>query len=341
MSIWIQEAMDMFIEKYRPTTLKDFIGSQDIIRASQKWAEAWFNGKALLPYLILHGKSGIGKTTLSHCLAEHYGCAISELNASDERNVGAIKQAIQTNGMTNILGSSKRRLTILDEADHLTKASQLILASKSKLLKNPVILLVNDLERIIPELQKLSIKIQMREPTNQQKLLLAKDIIAKEGLQPWNLKEIILSSRSFRDLINNLYCDTYGDDYKDDFEGDHLELIGAMMKGEVSSERLKMTPEEVLRFVYQNDIHSYLRDIDLWLTLAKRSGNYRMWAHSFAVMELQRFRGLIRKPKNEFKAKNKPKKADKKTEKPSLKIQKVKPQKVGKVEVKNSLLNLV
>jgi replication factor C large subunit len=330
----------MFIEKYRPKTLDEFIGSQDIIRASKSWLEAWFKGKALLPYLILHGKSGIGKTTLSQCLGKHFGCAISELNASDDRNAKDIKHAIQINGTANLFGG-RRRLTILDEADHLTKASQLILTTKFKLMKNPTILLVNDIDRIIPELQKLSIKIQMRDPTTQQKLLFAKTIIEKERLQPFNLKEIVLQSRSFRDLLNNLYSDTFGSDYIDDVEGDKLELISKMLRGEISSERLRMPPEEILKYIYQAEIHSYLRDIDLWLTISKRSGNYTLWKHSFSLMELQRFRGTLVKPKADFVPSGRTKKEEIKIQKMGVKVDKIKSQNIVKVDAKNSLLNLV
>ena len=136
----------IWTELYRPKTLKDFIGNRNIVKVSKKWLEGWWEGKAILPILILHGRSGIGKTTLSHCLGAEYDCSISELNASDERNVKNMRRAIQITGVSGL--HTKHRLTILDEADHMSKASQKLLVSKVKLIKQPVRFLKCSLNRL-------------------------------------------------------------------------------------------------------------------------------------------------------------------------------------------------
>jgi len=325
----------IWTEMYRPKSLKDFIGNRNIVSAAKRWMEMHWKGRAPLPILILHGRSGIGKTTLSHCLAADFDCAITELNASDERNVGQIKRAIQFTGVAGL--DKKKRLTILDEADNLTKSAQQLLVSKAKLLKQPMILLVNDMDKIILDLQKISLKLEMKKPTDMQKLSLAKEIIEEEGIEPWDLKKVVESSESFRDLLNNLFFDAYGEAFADDKEGNKLELIGAMLRGEVGSERLKIAPEELLRFVYQNKIHHILRDVDVWLTVAKQTGNYRLWAHAFAVMELQRHRGEVRRPKGEFKARAQKRKVEVKPRKVMGTSKKIKATKAI-VKRSNSLL---
>lgn len=316
----------IWTELYRPKELKDFIGNRNIVKVAKNWLEGWWKGKPILPILILHGRSGIGKTTLSHCLGAEYNCSISELNASDERNVKNIRKAIQITGVSGL--NTKRRLTIFDEADHMSKASQQLIVSKIKLVKQPVIMLVNDMNKIILDLKKISLPIEMRKPTTQNKLMVAREIIEVEGLEPWNLKELIANSESYRDLLNNLVIDVYGSGYEDDYEDDQLGLIGAMLRGRIGSERLKISPDELLRYVYQNKIHSSLRDIDVWLTLAKRTGNYRLWAHSFALLELQRYDGEVKNPKSEFKKRESKKKPEKKVEKPTIKTRKIQPSSV-------------
>lgn len=312
----------IWTEVYRPKTLKDFIGNRNIVRASKAWMESWRKGKPILPILILHGRSGTGKTTLSHCLGVEFRCAISELNASDERNVKNIKRVIQITGVAGL--DTKYRLTILDEADYMNKKAQKLLVEKVKLIRQPMILLVNDMDRIIPELKKISLRLELRKPTNQDKLMVAREIIEQEGLEPWDLKSIVEGSESYRDLLNALLIDVHGRGFKDDYEDDKLGLIGAMLRGRIGSERLKISPEELLRFVYQNKIHSSLRDIDVWLRVAKTTGNYRLWAHSFAILELQRYDGEVRRPKGEFKSRGRKKPGEKKpTKKVKGKVKKV------------------
>jgi len=317
----------IWTELYRPKTLKDFIGNRNIVKVAKRWLESWWKGKAILPILILHGRSGIGKTTLSHCLGAEYDCSISELNASDERNVKNMRKAIQITGVSGL--HHKRRLTILDEADHMSKASQKLLVSNVKLVRQPVILLVNDMNRIILDLKKISLALEMQKPTEQNKLMVAREIIEQEGLDPWDLKKLVKSSESYRDLLNGLLIDVYGRGYEDDYEDDQLGLIGAMLRGRIGSERLKISPDELLRYVYQNKIQSSLRDIDVWLTICKRSGNYKLWAHSFAILELQRHDGNIKIPRSEFKKSDTKKSPKKVAKKPTVKTRKIQPKKVA------------
>ena len=312
----------IWTELYRPKTLKDFIGNRNVVKVSKRWLEGWWEGKAILPILILHGRSGIGKTTLSHCLGAEYGCAISELNASDERNVKNMRKAIQTTGISGL--DTKRRLTIFDEADSMSKAAQKLLVDKVKLVKQPVILLVNDMTRINRELKNISMVLEMKKPTKMEKLDLAKEIIEIEGaFDILDMKSIVESSESFRDLLNNIFFGVYGSDFADDYEDDHLGLIGAMMRGQIGSERLKISPDELLRYVYQNKINPTLRDVDVWLTICKRSGNYKLWAHSFAILELQRHDGAIKIPRSEFKKSDTKKPVKKVAKKPAIKSRKI------------------
>lgn len=303
----------IWTELYRPKTLKDFIGNPQVVSALKRWMEMYWNGRAALPIAIIYGKSGVGKTTLSHCLADEFKCSVTELNASDERNVNNMKRAILLTGISGL--DSRRRLTILDEADSISKSAQQLLVTKVKLIRQPIVLLVNDLDKIIFELQKISLKFELKRPNENQLLMVAREVIEKEGLKPWDLRKIVQSSKSFRDLLNNLFFDCYGENYSSGVEGTKLELIGAMLRGEIDSRQMRISPDELLRFVYQNKIRPHLREVDIWLTEAKRSGNYRLWAYAFSILELQRYEGLVHKPKFEFKSK-----APKQTEKTETKM---------------------
>jgi replication factor C subunit 2/4 len=74
-----------WVEKYRPSHIKDIVGHEETLSRLQVIAK---DGN--MPNLILSGAPGIGKTTSILCLAhellgEHYKEAVLELNASDDR----------------------------------------------------------------------------------------------------------------------------------------------------------------------------------------------------------------------------------------------------------------
>ncbi len=104
--------MDPWTKKYNPKTTKEIIGQEEsIIRIKQS-----LNLKK--PFLV-HGPTGIGKTSVAIALAKELNLEIFEVNASDARN----KESIQ-----NILGSSmqqqslfaKGKLILVDDIDALS-----------------------------------------------------------------------------------------------------------------------------------------------------------------------------------------------------------------------------
>ncbi|KAG6014731.1 hypothetical protein E4U41_004780 [Claviceps citrina] len=132
------------IEKYRPTTLDDVSGHQDILATINKFVEA-----NRLPHLLLYGPPGTGKTSTILALARRiYGAnnmrqMVLELNASDDRGIDVVRDQIKTFASTKQIfslggggGASGRadaaaapsfKLIILDEADAMTNTAQMAL----------------------------------------------------------------------------------------------------------------------------------------------------------------------------------------------------------------------
>jgi len=68
--------------------------------------------------LIIYGPPGTGKTTLAHVLAKQAGYCPAEINASDERSTGALKNRLDA--LVSMRGSftdGRPNCIIMDEID--------------------------------------------------------------------------------------------------------------------------------------------------------------------------------------------------------------------------------
>ncbi|KAK5071926.1 Subunit of heteropentameric Replication factor C (RF-C) [Lithohypha guttulata] len=131
-----------WVEKYRPNTLDDVSGHQDILATINRFVE-----HNRLPHLLLYGPPGTGKTSTILALARQiYGTKnmrqmVLELNASDDRGIDVVREQIKTFASTKQIFSSSTqqaatstksgltgfKLIILDEADAMTSAAQMAL----------------------------------------------------------------------------------------------------------------------------------------------------------------------------------------------------------------------
>ncbi|KAJ5626495.1 hypothetical protein N7528_003922 [Penicillium herquei] len=127
-----------WVEKFRPESLDDVSGHQDILATINRFVES-----NRLPHLLLYGPPGTGKTSTILALARRiYGTKnmrqmVLELNASDDRGIDVVREQIKTfastkqifsmapqAGSTNLAGF---KLIILDEADAMTSTAQMAL----------------------------------------------------------------------------------------------------------------------------------------------------------------------------------------------------------------------
>ncbi|KAH8590139.1 P-loop containing nucleoside triphosphate hydrolase protein [Bisporella sp. PMI_857] len=127
-----------WVEKYRPDSLEDVSGHQDILATINKFVET-----NRLPHLLLYGPPGTGKTSTILALARRiYGAKnmrqmVLELNASDDRGIDVVREQIKTFASTKQIFTmhstatttsiATYKLIILDEADAMTSTAQMAL----------------------------------------------------------------------------------------------------------------------------------------------------------------------------------------------------------------------
>lgn len=117
---------EVWVEKYRPKSLKDVIGQKHIVKRLMVIAENVKTGKSTLPHFLLAGKQGTGKTSIVQAfIRDMYGDEFRylEMNASDNRKIddvrGQIKKFCRTSPWDD-----KLNIVFLDEADGLTPQAQ-------------------------------------------------------------------------------------------------------------------------------------------------------------------------------------------------------------------------
>ncbi len=120
----MNEMKEIWIEKYRPKTLKEVVGQEEITARLQSYVRS-----KNLPHLMFAGPAGTGKTTCALALAkeifgDNWRNNLVELNASDERGIDVVRGKIKEFARTAPIGGASFKIIFLDEADALTNDAQ-------------------------------------------------------------------------------------------------------------------------------------------------------------------------------------------------------------------------
>lgn len=173
-----------WVEKYRPSSMDELIAHEEIISIISRLIA---NGK--LPHLLFYGPPGTGKTsTILAAARSMYGARTNamalELNASDDRGIGVVRNEIKSFAGTKQLFSSGVKLVILDEADAMTSDAQFALRRviEKNTKSTRFCLICNYVSKIIPALQSRCTRFRFAPLKPDQIRGRMKSIIMSEGL---------------------------------------------------------------------------------------------------------------------------------------------------------------
>jgi replication factor C small subunit len=188
----------VWVEKYRPSSLKEMVGQDAILPLLRSYAE-----KRSMPHLLFAGPPGSGKTTAALALARdlfgtEWRASFMELNASDERGIDTVRTTIKQYARTSSLGEVGFKILFLDEADNLTSEAQ---ASLRRLMERysgscRFILSCNYSSRIIDPIQSRCAVFRFRAYSPEAVRTQVKRIAAAEGkkVSPEALETILTAS---------------------------------------------------------------------------------------------------------------------------------------------------
>ena len=174
----------MWVEKYRPKKISEVVNQKEIKGSLQ----ALLKNQQEMPHLLFSGSAGVGKTTMAICisqeiLGDRWKDYTLELNASDERGIGMVRERVKK--FSRFAGLDTEipfKIIILDEADEMTSDAQTalrrIIEDTAKFCR--FILIANNISKIINPIQsrcavfKFS-QIDEKEITTQLKVILKKE----------------------------------------------------------------------------------------------------------------------------------------------------------------------
>ncbi len=205
-----QRELFAWVEKYRPQTLDECILTESVRQT--------FGGilaQKDTPNLLMHGKAGVGKTTVAKALCRMLDVETLVINASETAGIDHLRNNVK-DFCSSISLDGRRKYVILDEADNLNAdSSQKYLRGFMEEFSRQCgfILTANYVHRIIPALQSRCSTVDFGIPAKERqdmKAAFAKrviDILTKEHVtfdRPVALGVVQKYFPDFRRTLNEL-----------------------------------------------------------------------------------------------------------------------------------------
>lgn len=186
-------------EKYRPTTLDDYVDNNKAVKQLLEWLNSWQIKPPKKKAAFLHGPPGVGKTSIIEILAHKLDYDFIILDASNWRTKGALEKILGLASQQRPLFHSSR-LFVLDELEGMSGTSDrggmrtiTTLISKSNF---PIILIANDIwDPKFSSIRNKCITIQFRRVPTRSMAVYLRKISKLESLQ---IDEQVLSALAKR-----------------------------------------------------------------------------------------------------------------------------------------------
>lgn len=191
----------LWVEKYRPLKISDCILSKQLKSIFEGIVES-----GEVPNLLLVGTAGSGKTTVAKAICHELDLDYIFINASRERGISEVRNQISTFAPT-LSFEGKRKVVILDEADHLTADAQLALrAAIEEFAKNcSFILTCNFKNKIIEPIHSRCVVKDFRIPKEEKQELIGQ--IYKRIVQILEIENIKFDSKVLANIVVKYYPD--------------------------------------------------------------------------------------------------------------------------------------
>lgn len=149
------ELNSLLIEKYRPRKLEDVILSDELT----KYFNTCIRIDKEIPHLLLHGKAGIGKTTIGKVIANELKCDFLYINGSIDNRIEIMRDKIrrfaETYSDSDVWDSDAKikKIIFIDECERCTFQESLKVVLEELSGNCRFILATNNISKIIDPLK--------------------------------------------------------------------------------------------------------------------------------------------------------------------------------------------
>lgn len=197
----VESENSLWVEKYRPKDLSDYIGNDALKKRVASWIES--ND---IPHLLFYGKAGTGKTTLGKLITKQIQCDYLYINASDENNVDTVRTKIKS--FASSMGFNNLKVVLLDECDFLTGNAQAALRNLMEQfsMTTRFILTCNYHEKIIEPIVSRCQTFNIVPPSRKEVAIHLTKILKKQDIEHDLDDVVLLVNKGYPDIrkvINN------------------------------------------------------------------------------------------------------------------------------------------
>ncbi len=288
----------LWTEKYRPKKILDIIGNKEAVEKLTAYLKNFKETKK--KGLIVHGPSGIGKTSSIYAIANELNYEVIEINPSEAINKQHLNDSLGKSSQTFSF-FNKGKIFLIEEADNIERGASSEIIKIIQETKWPLILVTNDAySDKLKEIKKICSLIDFK--------ILKKEEIMKALKKITNTEKIKIQEKAIETLASFVRGDLRAGindlqllSIEKEILLDHVLSLSIREKEETIFDALRLifkskeNPEVVTAFDYVKNMT--FDDFFLWIdeNLPKEYSGLELNKAYYALALADRFKSRIRK----------------------------------------------